>query len=106
MNASVSSRLRYRGIIDQLPAVLYVDGVNEDEPMIDVSPSVIDLLGIPREQFLSRPYAWADTIHPEDLDRVLAESERDGPAPANRSDRNTASCTRTATRCGSGRTRC
>ena len=68
--------LRYRGIIDQLPAVLYVDGVNEDEPMIDVSPSVIDLLGIPRERFLSRPYAWADTIHPEDLDRVTAESER------------------------------
>ena len=45
--------LRYRGIIDQLPAVLYVDGVNEHEPMIDVSPSVIDLLGIPRERFLS-----------------------------------------------------
>jgi diguanylate cyclase (GGDEF)-like protein/PAS domain S-box-containing protein len=68
--------LRYRGIIDQLPAVLYVDGVNEDEPMIDVSPSVIDLLGIPREQFLSRPYAWADTVHPEDLDKVTTESER------------------------------
>ena len=68
--------LRYRGIIDQLPAVLYVDAVEENEPMIDVSPSVIDLLGIPREQFLSRPYAWADTVHPEDLDRVTAESER------------------------------
>jgi diguanylate cyclase (GGDEF)-like protein/PAS domain S-box-containing protein len=67
---------RYRGIIDQLPAVLYVDSVNEDEPMIDVSPSVIDLLGISREQFLSRPYAWADTVHPEDLDKVTAESER------------------------------
>jgi diguanylate cyclase (GGDEF)-like protein/PAS domain S-box-containing protein len=68
--------IRYRGIIDQLPAVLYVDSVNEDEPMIDVSPSVIDLLGISREQFLSRPYAWADTVHPEDLDKVTAESER------------------------------
>ncbi|MDP9119103.1 MAG: EAL domain-containing protein, partial [Actinomycetota bacterium] len=68
--------LRYRGIIDQLPAVLYVDAVRENEPMIDVSPSVIDLLGIPREQFLSRPYAWAETVHPEDLDRVTAESER------------------------------
>ena len=33
--------LRYRGIIDRLPAVLYVDGVAEDEPMIDVSPSEI-----------------------------------------------------------------
>jgi diguanylate cyclase (GGDEF)-like protein/PAS domain S-box-containing protein len=68
--------LRYRGIIDHLPAVLYVDGVNEHDPMIDVSPGVTDLLGISREAFLSRPYAWADTVHPEDLDRVMAESER------------------------------
>jgi len=68
--------LRYRGIIDQLPAVLYVDSAIDTDPMMDVSPSVIDLLGISREEFLSRPYAWADTIHPEDLDRVIAESER------------------------------
>ena len=67
---------RYRGIIDHLPAVLYVDSVTGTDPMIDVSPGVEDLLGIPREEFLSRPYAWADTIHPEDLDAVLAETER------------------------------
>ena len=68
--------LRYRGIIDQLPAVLYVDSAVDADPMIDVSPSVIDLLGISREEFLSRPYAWAETIHPDDLDRVTAESQR------------------------------
>ena len=68
--------LRYRGIIDRLPAVLYVDSVREDQPMIDVSPSVEDLLAIPRADFLSRPFAWADTIHPEDLPAVLEENER------------------------------
>jgi diguanylate cyclase (GGDEF)-like protein/PAS domain S-box-containing protein len=68
--------LRYRGIIDRLPAVLYVDSVDANLPMIDVSPSVQDLLGIPREEFLSRPYAWADTIHPDDLEAVLVEDER------------------------------
>jgi diguanylate cyclase (GGDEF)-like protein/PAS domain S-box-containing protein len=69
---------RYRAIIDHLPAVLYVDSPVDGEPMIDVSPGVIDLLGISREEFLSRPNAWAETIHPEDLDRVVAESERAG----------------------------
>jgi diguanylate cyclase (GGDEF)-like protein/PAS domain S-box-containing protein len=68
--------LRYRAIIDRLPAVLYVDAVREDEPMIDVSPSVTELFGISREEFLSRAYAWEDTIHPEDQARVIAESER------------------------------
>jgi diguanylate cyclase (GGDEF)-like protein/PAS domain S-box-containing protein len=66
---------RYRGIIDRLPAVLYVDTVEADRPMIDVSPSVEALLGISRDSFLSRPYAWLDTIHPDDRERVLAESD-------------------------------
>jgi hypothetical protein len=39
--------LRYREIIDRLPAVLYVDTVDQTQPMIDVSPSVHDLLGSP-----------------------------------------------------------
>jgi diguanylate cyclase (GGDEF)-like protein/PAS domain S-box-containing protein len=68
--------VRYRAIIDHLPAVVYVDSVRDGEAMMDVSPGVSELLGIPREAFLSRAYAWADTIHPEDLDRVLAASER------------------------------
>jgi diguanylate cyclase (GGDEF)-like protein/PAS domain S-box-containing protein len=68
--------LRYRGIIDRLPAVLYVDAATGEDPMIDVSPSVQELLGIPREEFLSRPLAWADAIHPDDLDAVMAETDR------------------------------
>jgi diguanylate cyclase (GGDEF)-like protein/PAS domain S-box-containing protein len=66
---------RYRGIIDRLPAVLYVDTVEADRPMIDVSPSVETLLGISRDAFLSRPYAWVDAIHPDDRGRVLLESD-------------------------------
>jgi diguanylate cyclase (GGDEF)-like protein/PAS domain S-box-containing protein len=66
---------RYRGIIDRLPAVLYVDTVEPDQPMIDVSPSVESLLGISRDAFLSRPNAWLATIHPDDRERVIAESD-------------------------------
>jgi diguanylate cyclase (GGDEF)-like protein/PAS domain S-box-containing protein len=66
---------RYRGIIDRLPAVLYVDTVEADQPMIDVSPSVEALLGISRDAFLRRPNAWLATIHPDDRERVIAESD-------------------------------
>ena len=72
--------LRYRGIIDRLPAVLYIDAVDRNQPMIDVSPSVQDLLGIPREEFLSRPYAWTDTIHPDDLAAVITEAPHVDPS--------------------------
>src|SRR4249919_69959 len=33
---------RYRGIIDRLPAVLYIDGVNDGDTMVDVGPGIID----------------------------------------------------------------
>ena len=56
--------------------MLYVDAVDRNQPMIDVSPSVHDLLGIPREEFLSGPLAWTDTIHPDDLAAVMAENDR------------------------------
>ena len=37
---------RYRGLIDHLPAVLYIDGVDKDGPMVDIGPGIESLLGI------------------------------------------------------------
>ena len=42
---------RYRGIIDRLPAVLYIDGVDEGATMVDVGPGIVDLLGMTREEW-------------------------------------------------------
>ena len=67
---------RYRGLLDQLPAVIYIDGVAEDDTMIDVSPGIEELLGIPREQWLNDHLGWMRTVHPDDVARVSAESER------------------------------
>ena len=70
---------RYRGIVERLPAVLYIDSVEPDRAMIDISPDVEALFGIARDELLERPNAWVDAIHPEDLDRVVAENERTRP---------------------------
>jgi diguanylate cyclase (GGDEF)-like protein/PAS domain S-box-containing protein len=67
---------RYRGILDVLPAVLYIDGVGPDDVMVDVSPGIEDLLGVTREEWLARFQGWEDIVHPDDRDRVLAESDR------------------------------
>ncbi len=78
--ADASARLadleaRYRGLMDQLPAVLYIDGVAEDDSMIDISPGIHDLLGITRDEWLRGVLGWSDYVHPDDRDRVLAESQ-------------------------------
>ena len=66
---------RYEGLIDRLPAVIYLDGVGPDDPMIDVGPGVEDLLGITRETFLAFPQSWVATVHPDDVERVIAVSD-------------------------------
>ena len=69
---------RYRGIIDRLPAVLYIDGVNDGETMVDVGPGITELLGLTREEWLATPEGWRDVMHPDDLDRIVDASERSG----------------------------
>ncbi len=64
--------VRYRGIIDGLPAVIYLGGVGADAPMFDVSPGVDALLGVSREEWLARPHAWVDRVHPDDRERVVS----------------------------------
>ena len=78
--ADVAARLadleaRYRGLIDHLPAVIYIEGAGDDDPMVDVSPGITDLLGVTREDYLREGSDWSDYIHPDDRPRVVAESE-------------------------------
>jgi diguanylate cyclase (GGDEF)-like protein/PAS domain S-box-containing protein len=65
---------RYRGLIDHLPAVLYIDSIDNDGPMVDIGPGIEQLLGIPRDEWLASSSAWYRFVHEEDRDRVLAAS--------------------------------
>ena len=67
---------RYRDLIDRLPAVIYLDGVGEHETMTDISPTIGSLLGITPDGWRGRLMGWEATVHPDDLERVIAESER------------------------------
>ncbi|MEA2555315.1 MAG: hypothetical protein QOI60_646 [Actinomycetota bacterium] len=65
---------RYRTIVERVPAVSYVwDAANEPgfAPAIYVSPQIEQLLGYTPEEWTEGPEAWADRVHPEDVDRVL-----------------------------------
>ena len=66
--------VRYRGIIDRLPAVIYIDGIGPDDLMVDVSPGIEALLGVTREEWLHDRDAWVDLVHPDDRSRVVAAS--------------------------------
>ena len=80
----VETDLRYRTLVEQVPAVTYTwdptAPVGEVPPLY-VSPQLEQMLGYTPEQWSTDPTFWIERIYPEDRERVLAASEiadRDG----------------------------
>jgi purine catabolism regulator len=62
---------KYQALVEQIPAVLYINDVDEDETTLYVSPQTETILGIGAEAWSS----WGDRVHPDDHDRVVANYE-------------------------------
>jgi diguanylate cyclase (GGDEF)-like protein/PAS domain S-box-containing protein len=68
--ARFEAEAKYRTLVEQIPAVVYLDPVDENQDSIYVSPQVKDLLGIEPSEWLEDPYCWRKHVHEEDIDRV------------------------------------
>ena len=76
-----ASEARYRTLVEQVPAVVYVDSNDEHPRSLYVSPQVTEILGIPPARYLENIDHWQQTMHPDDWERVQArwiESIRTG----------------------------
>jgi PAS domain S-box-containing protein len=62
---------RYRALVEHIPAVLYIDPIQEDAPTIYVSPRVQEVLGITQEEYLHDVDRWRELIHPDDRSWVF-----------------------------------
>jgi len=71
--ARYEAEAKYRALVEQIPAVVYLDPVDEDSDSIYVSPQVVQLLGVSQEEWLTDPYCWRRHVHPDDVDRVWDE---------------------------------
>ena len=67
---------KYRTLVEQLPVVVYQDAVDDDSTALYISPQYERLFGFAPEVRMSDPGFWVEHIHPDDRDRVLAESRR------------------------------
>ena len=67
---------RYRALVEQIPAVVYIDHVDEVSSAIYMSPQVEKMLGYAPEEWLKDPEFWTKILHPDDRERMLAESRR------------------------------
>ncbi|MGB2710991.1 MAG: EAL domain-containing protein, partial [Conexibacter sp.] len=65
---------RYRTLIETIPAVTYIADWDEMGSFRYVSPQIEELLGFPAEVWLGSSTLWEERLHPEDAERVLAET--------------------------------
>ena len=71
--ARYQAEAKYRALVEQIPAVVYLDPVDESRGSIFVSEHVRDLLGIEPVEWLSDPYSWSKRLHPDDSARAWEE---------------------------------
>src|SRR5215208_7524722 len=70
------SEVKYQSLVEQIPAVVFLDTADEFEDTIYMSPRIEELTGFPLDEWYKRQNIWLDSIHPEDRDRIRAEDRR------------------------------
>jgi PAS domain S-box-containing protein len=74
-----SAEQSYRSVIEEIPAVTYLDIVEPNAVRIgSMSPQIETLLGHPPERFLNDPDFWFGLIHPDDVAAVDTEAREAG----------------------------
>ncbi len=67
---------RYRTLVEQIPAVTYIDAVDNAATTLYISPQVETLLGYAPHEWQSDAGLWERLLHPDDRGRVLSEHLR------------------------------
>ena len=65
----------FRALAEGVPAILYIDAIDEFSTTLYTSPQIGAILGYEAEEWLDRPSIWIELLHPEDRERVVALHE-------------------------------
>jgi PAS domain S-box-containing protein len=68
-----ASEVRYRMLVEQLPAIIYTTSFSEDDTTFYVSPQIERILGFSQADWMDGPRLWLKHLHPDDRMRVLSE---------------------------------
>jgi PAS domain S-box-containing protein len=72
---------RYRALVEQIPAVVYVDAVEGPDTTVYISPQTTSMLGFTQDEWMADPGLLSKRIHPEDRERwrtAIEHADRTG----------------------------
>ena len=67
---------RYRMLVEQIPAVTFLAGLNNEVNELYISPQIEYLLGFTQREWLENPVLWYSQLHAEDRQRWHVEFGR------------------------------
>jgi diguanylate cyclase (GGDEF)-like protein/PAS domain S-box-containing protein len=71
-----SAVAKYRALVEQIPAIVYVDRADESMQTTYVSPQIEALLGVSADAYMEDPHLWYKRLHAADRERALEEYVR------------------------------
>ena len=69
--AKLEAEVKYQTLVEQTPAVVFLDDVDDAETTLYISPRIEELTGYSPEKWASGLDVWLEAIHPEDRERIV-----------------------------------
>jgi PAS domain S-box-containing protein len=69
------NEMKYRSLVERIPAIIYTAAMDEAKTRLYVSPQVERILGFTQAEYLADSGLWQELLHPDDRQRILGESE-------------------------------
>ena len=67
------TELKYRQLVEDVPAIVYTAKLETELQMLYVSPRIETILGFKPHTWISMPTLWKEQIHPDDRVRIIYE---------------------------------
>ncbi|MFN0119450.1 MAG: PAS domain-containing protein [Blastocatellia bacterium] len=64
---------RFRAMVEHVPVVTYIADADETGQVHYISPQMEKMMGYPMAEWMEDRKLWPGLVHPDDLDRVVAE---------------------------------
>ncbi len=68
-----ASEKKYRSLVENLPAIVYLDSAYDLWSTLYISPRVKEFLGFTPEEYISNPDLWLNQVYTEDRQRIFEE---------------------------------
>lgn len=70
------AEIKYQSLVEQTPAVVFLQAIDENGTMLYMNPRVEELSGYTADEWRADNSLWENHVHPDDRERILATGRR------------------------------